>query len=189
MHSSAEHRHTNAQPQSDRQRAITVRNMGDFVHGRESVLLGRLDSDVTDDLHLDAAPTTVRRKSSVRFLTELTISINSTGDPPLINSSRGQSNHHRALVSTKQMIPDRETSNERGAQFHRWRTDRKEREARMEQNIKWLKEEIVSIQKNELFMFLSITRNILKEQFQWIKATLLAYAIWENCNRHKDKGK
>ena len=130
--------------------------MGDYVNCDSSEETTFKDSTLTDvGVELGTNSDTTRRVRGVRFLAELTISINHTSDSsPTVHSTCEEPSRRAPPVvgpagssfyGKEQRTCDRDQGMSREpVQFQRWRTDRREREAKMEQNIKWLREEIVS---------------------------------------------
>ncbi|XP_071801006.1 uncharacterized protein [Asterias amurensis] len=135
--------------------------MGDYVNCDSSEETTFKDSTLTDvGVELGTDSDTTRRVRGVRFLAELTISINHTSDSsPTVHSTCEKPTRRAPPVvgpagssfyGKEQRTCDRDQDMSREpVQFQRWRTDRREREAKMEQNIKWLKEEIGKLKEQD----------------------------------------
>ncbi|XP_022081820.1 uncharacterized protein LOC110974469 isoform X1 [Acanthaster planci] len=132
--------------------------MGDPIRSYASI--GRLNLQVADfreDLCPDEGPTVVRRKSSVRFLDEVTtINDNEACDPErALTRLRSETANHKCSFVAGEPYYSRgmdggQTASERGSlDFTRWKLDRKEREARLEQNINWIREEITKLKQQD----------------------------------------
>ncbi|XP_038076524.1 uncharacterized protein LOC119744590 [Patiria miniata] len=138
--------------------------MGDSLRSYAS--LGRLNLKVpefTDGLSREEETPVIQRKSSVRFLDQVT-TINDDGETgdqttggevtPLRDEAAnhkcsfvvGDSYGYRGMEGGKKAPSQRELSADVASSL---RTDRRDREARMEQNIEWIRDEIAKLKQQD----------------------------------------